>query len=122
MAWLNEGRLQFDRESMRSYVVHLNHKWAASIVRRKLASMRAWANWLKRERLISASPFEDLEINVRMPLLLPRVIALPELRRILEPAALRLRKRRSARGPGSMTPSPCATRQCWRCSRLPAFA
>lgn len=85
MAWLDEGRLQFDRESMRSYVAHLNHKWAASTVRRKLASLKAWTNWLKRERLISASPFEDLEINVRMPLLLPRTIALQELRRILEP-------------------------------------
>ena len=72
MAWLDEGRFEFDRESMRSYVAHLNHKWSASTVRRKLASLKAWANWLKRERLIAASPFEDLEINVRMPLLLPR--------------------------------------------------
>lgn len=85
MAWLDEGRFEFDRESMRSYVAHLNHKWSASTVRRKLASLKAWANWLKRERLIATSPFEDLEINVRMPLLLPRTIALQELRRILEP-------------------------------------
>ena len=72
MAWLNEGRMQFDREAMRCYLACLNHTWAASTVRRKLASLRAWTNWLKRERFISASPFEDLEINVRMPLLLPR--------------------------------------------------
>ena len=85
MAWLNEGRMQFDREAIRCYLAYLNHTWAASTVRRKLASLRAWTNWLKRERFIAASPFEDLEINVRMPLLLPRTIALPELRRILEP-------------------------------------
>ena len=42
MAWLDEGRFEFDRESMRSYVAHLNHKWSASTVRRKLASLKAW--------------------------------------------------------------------------------
>ena len=83
--WLTVRGLTFNREAMRKHLVHLNAKFSASTVRRKLASLRAWTNWLKRERLISASPFEDLEVNVRQPLLLPRTIGLADLRRILEP-------------------------------------
>ncbi len=83
--WLEGHEYVFDRESMRKYLVHLNKRWSASTVRRKLASLRAWTNWLKREHLITATPFEDLEVNVRQPLLLPRTIGLADLRRILEP-------------------------------------
>ena len=57
--WITECRLTFNREAMRLHLVYLNGKFSASTVRRKLASLRAWTNWLKREHLIYATPFED---------------------------------------------------------------
>lgn len=95
--WITERRLNFNREAMRLHLVYLNGKFSASTVRRKLASLRAWTNWLKREHLIYATPFEDLEVNVRQPLLLPRTIALSDLRRILEPSG-RAQKGRPRKG------------------------
>lgn len=85
IVWLSEARLPLDREAVRSYLVHLNEKYAASTVCRKIASMRAWVGWLKREHLIEKSPFEDLDVRLRQPLLLPRVICPAELHDILEP-------------------------------------
>lgn len=84
--WIVNAELELDREAMRGYLAHLNHLYAASSVRRKIASLKAWTNWLKREHMIPASPFEDLEVNVRQPLLLPRTIGLADLRKMLEPS------------------------------------
>lgn len=85
LIWLDEGTKPFNRLSMRDYMVYLNGRHAASTVRRKLASLRAWSTWMRREGFMSASPFDDLDINIRQPLLLPRTIGPRELRRMLEP-------------------------------------
>ena len=74
LIWLDEGTKPFNRLSMRDYMVYLNGLHAASTVRRKLASLRAWSTWMRREGFMSASPFDDLDINIRQPLLLPRTI------------------------------------------------
>lgn len=84
--WLVVKGRPLDREAVRSYLVHLNEKYAASTVCRKIASIRAWVGWLKREHLLEKSPFEDLDVRLRQPLLLPRVICPAELHDILEPS------------------------------------
>lgn len=85
LVWLEEGGRDFTRTSMREYMVHLNSRYAASTVRRKLASLRAWATWMRREDFMTASPFDDLDVSIRQPLLLPRTIGPRDLRHMLEP-------------------------------------
>ena len=85
LIWLEGGTRPFNRISMRDYMVYLNGRHAASTVRRKLASLRAWSTWMRREGFMSASPFDDLDVNIRQPLLLPRTIGPRELSRMLEP-------------------------------------
>lgn len=88
--WLADMGGAIDREGLRAYMAHLNANHAASTVRRKLASIRAWTRWLKREQYIEMSPFEELEVNIRQPLLLPRIIRPAELKRILDVDSRRL--------------------------------
>lgn len=83
LAWIEEAGLPFERESIRAYVVRLNEKRTASTVMRKVASIRAWAGWMKRERLMPANPFDDLEIRMRRPEILPRVVRSADLRLLL---------------------------------------
>lgn len=85
LVWLEEGIREFSRASMREYMVYLNARYAASTVRRKLASLRAWATWMRREDFMAASPFDDLDVSIRQPLLLPRTIGPRDLRHMLEP-------------------------------------
>ena len=96
--WLEVKRLTLDCDTMRDYLVYLNGIWAASTVRRKLASLRAWCGWMRREHLIAVNPFDDLEISIRQPLLLPRTIGPSEMKRILMPGtneAKRLKERKT---------------------------
>lgn len=105
--WITDCGYVFNREAMRKHLAYLNGRFSASTVRRKLASLRAWTNWLKRERLIAATPFEDLEVSVRLPLLLPRTIGLSDMRRMLEPKG---RQGKASRTVGVATKSAIALR------------
>lgn len=80
LEWAERHRAQFGKEAMRSYLMSLNEHYAVSSVRRKLASLRAWCTWLRRETYIRVSPFKDLQISIRRPIVLPRTIGPADLR------------------------------------------
>lgn len=107
--WDMGGRL--DRDGLRVYMAYLNANNAASTVRRKLASIRAWTRWLKREQYIEKGPFEELEVNIRQPLLLPRVIRPAELKLILDIDSRRLQlARRQRKGDATVHEADLALR------------
>ena len=84
LEWAEATGHTLDRASMRAYLAHLNGRYAASSVRRKMAAVRAWTNWLCREDYICVSPFEHLDVSIRQPVLLPRTIGPSDLRRIMD--------------------------------------
>jgi integrase/recombinase XerD len=79
-------------------------------VRRRVACLRGFFRWLSRSGILTASPFEGIDLPIPLPRRLPRVIDRMELQRILSwvsPAALvpdseaRTRAPRGAAGAGS---------------------
>ena len=76
---------RFTRESVRVYLIHLNAKYSPSSVKRKMAALRAWANWMAREERIERSPFKGLDMRIRKPYVLPRVIGPADLRLLMDP-------------------------------------
>lgn len=90
LAWAEEGQVNYSRSTMREYLVHLNTKYSVSSVRRKLAALRAWSNWMCREGYIQVSPFKDLDISIRKPIILPRVIGPADLRLLMDPGDSRI--------------------------------
>lgn len=63
-----------DRNYLNSYINWLNQNYAPKSVRRKIASLKAFFNYLKFEDIISGNPFEKVDIHIKEPRPLPRTI------------------------------------------------
>ncbi len=61
---------------------------AIATIRRRIASLRAFCNWLEEERYLAIGPFHRLRLNLRKPRLLPRSLSAAEMRRLLNVARL----------------------------------
>jgi len=64
-----------------SYRDHLFNKrqLAAATVKRRIASLKAFLNWLVKRRIMSISPFAALDLQIRLPARLPRCLELEEM-------------------------------------------
>ncbi|MCR2038512.1 tyrosine-type recombinase/integrase [Adlercreutzia caecimuris] len=83
--WLEGGEVRlFDRGKLKAYVAHLNENYAASSVRRKIASVRAFSLYWCAESG-AESPFADMRVSIREPKRLPRTISLGDLAKLLGP-------------------------------------
>lgn len=67
-----------DRAQIKAYLAHLNERFAASSVKRKMAALRAFLRYLSLEN-DEPSPFDGVKVTIREPKRLPRVIAAGDL-------------------------------------------
>lgn len=63
-----------DRNHLNNYISWLNQAYSPKSVRRKIASLKAFFNYLKLEDIISQNPFEKVDIHIKQPKPLPRTI------------------------------------------------
>ncbi len=82
--WLKSYGKVLNVEGIREYVARLNEVFAARTVKRKIASLRAFARFCKDERFVPDNPFDYLHIQIREPKRLPRVIGSQDLMRIFD--------------------------------------
>ena len=78
LTWLASEKRLFNRETLHAYIVALNAKFSVSSVKRKLASIRAFASYLE-ETESSDNPFRRLRISIKEPKRLPRTIPIETL-------------------------------------------
>ena len=71
---------------LQEYVNYLNGDFAVKTVRRRIASVRSFFNYLEGEEIISENPFDKLHINIKEPFRIPKTLSLDEIGRILEAA------------------------------------
>lgn len=71
------------RQILQEYVDHLNETFAVKTVRRRIASLRSFYNYLEGEELVSDNPFERFHLHVREPFRIPQTMSLEEVNRIL---------------------------------------
>lgn len=90
--YLTEQEFALDRDAVKAYAAELNRKYKPRTVKRKIASLRAFCNWLKEESRIAESPFANLRIRIQEPLVLPKVIPLRVIQQLLEAVHTRLRQ------------------------------
>lgn len=62
------------RNTLSAYIVSMNAVLKPRSVRRKIATLRAYFNYLEQENLIEYNPFNRLRVDVKTPLQLPRTI------------------------------------------------
>lgn len=79
---------EIDREKLRAYSRHLfERRLKEASVRRRLATLKVFFQWLETEEAIALTPFHRLGITVRQPHRLPRALTVQEMRKLLRRAA-----------------------------------
>lgn len=68
--------LLLSKEHLQSYIAELHAKYAIKSVKRKIASLKAFFNYLEYEEISPSNPFSKLRVKLHEPFLLPRTIPL----------------------------------------------
>lgn len=78
------------------YLEHLHGKYRPKTVKRKIAAVKAYFNYLENEEIINDNPFVRLKIKYNEPYILPHTLSLDTLQKILNAAynEIRLAKTR----------------------------
>lgn len=71
------------KESLWSYIEHLNRLYKPKTVKRKLATLKAFVHFLLIKDLIESNPFDKIETCIREPLLLPKTIPLDTISKLI---------------------------------------
>ncbi len=88
---VKQENLDFTREGIMVYISRLHQTYQPRTIRRKIASIKAFFNYLEYEELLNCNPFDKLKIKLNAPLILPRTIPLTTIEAILT-AAYRLKE------------------------------
>jgi len=80
--FLEQGKLDLERDGVMAYIVSLNQTYKPRSVRRKIASVKAFCGYLEYKE----NPFTKLRLKLNPPLILPRTIPLTDIERILAAA------------------------------------
>lgn len=73
----------FCKETLQSYIVYLHNRYKIKSVKRKIASLKAFFNYLEYEEVTARNPFLKLRIKLHEPFLLPRTIPLTSIDTLL---------------------------------------
>lgn len=74
----------YSKENLQSFIVYLHTKYKIKTVKRKIASIKAFYNYLEYQDILSENPFAKLQIKLHEPFLLPRIIPFEDIRCILQ--------------------------------------
>ena len=85
------SRGEFTRNSLSSYISHLHKKFKPKTVKRKIASLKAFAHYLMINDIISVNPFDKIVVSFREPMVLPKTIPFNIIEKILSNAYESLR-------------------------------
>ncbi len=84
MEWVDAEPRQFDRDSVKRYLVVLNAKHKPKTVKRKMASLKAYVSYRIYEAGEKVDPFAGLRLSFREPKMLPKTIPFSTLKCMLE--------------------------------------
>lgn len=66
----------FTQKHLQLYIAELHSKYAIKSVKRKIASLKAFFNYLEYEEIFSPNPFSKIRLKLHEPFLLPSTIPL----------------------------------------------
>ena len=84
--FLEAKGLEISTQSVRAFVMFLHDSYQVRSIKRKIASIKAWSNFLLENQLIIDDPFYHCHIKIRQPTLLPRTIPLRVIEAVLKEA------------------------------------
>ena len=86
-----QNDLGLTREGLMEYITQLHQQYKPRTIKRKVASLKAFCNYLEYEGLVNESPFSRLRLKLSPPLILPRTLPLSAIEAILK-SAYRVKK------------------------------
>ena len=82
-SFISAGNLDLTRITLSAYIMDLNKNFKPHSAKRKIASVKAFLNYLEDEGLIETNPFRKIRISLREPTLLPKTIPLRTIKSLL---------------------------------------
>ena len=73
----------FNKECLLNYIAALHQKYKPKTTKRKIACLKAFANYLTYEEIISENPFTRIKTSFKEPMILPKTIPLEIIQQIL---------------------------------------
>ena len=72
-----------DKEKIEAYITELHKKYKQKTVKRKIATLKAFYNYLEEDEIISCNPFRKNKVKFKETLTLPRIIPREEIEMLL---------------------------------------
>lgn len=72
-----------EKKEIEQYITCLHKKYKQKTVKRKIASIKAFYNFLEREGYIENNPFRRIQVKFKETILLPRIIPREEIEKLL---------------------------------------
>lgn len=82
--YLGKTLLRCDKGNIQSYLSELHGQYKVKSVKRKIASLKAFYNYLENEEIMKENPFAKLRVKLHEPFLLPKTIPLTNIDLILQ--------------------------------------
>lgn len=83
-AFVSNTHGQYRKETLQAYIVTMHQTYSVKSVKRKLASLKAFFNFLEYEEILLENPFSKLRVKLHEPTILPRTIPLATVTRLLQ--------------------------------------
>lgn len=72
-----------DKEKIEEYITHLHKNYKQKTVKRKIASIKAFYNYLEENEIIAENPFRKIKVKFKETVTLPRIIPREEIEKLL---------------------------------------
>lgn len=72
-----------DKEKIEEYVTQLHKNYKQKTVKRKIASIKAFYNYLEENEIIAENPFRKIKVKFKETVILPRIIPRKEIEQLL---------------------------------------
>ena len=71
------------KEKIDDYITELHKKFKQKTIKRKIASVKAYYNFLEEREIISDNPFRKIKVGFKESIILPRIIPREEIEELL---------------------------------------
>lgn len=72
-----------DKNKIEEYITELHKKYKQKTIKRKIASIKAYYNYLEELDIISDNPFRKIKVKFKEAIILPRIIPREEIEQLL---------------------------------------
>ena len=84
------------KAELSAFIAHLHKSYLPRTVKRKIASFRAFFNYLEFEEIIIENPIKKIKMKFQLPQMLPRTIPLAVIENVLSLAYQELKETKTA--------------------------